>query len=87
MTPSTTASTPLTSVRSTATHATARIQPSAEFLKKIYDVDDSNVNGWLNNEQQNVKDVKKWLNNEQQNVKDVKKWMNNEQQNVKDVKK
>ena len=38
MTPSTTA--PLTSVRSTATHATARIQPSAEFLKKIYDVDD-----------------------------------------------
>ena len=74
MTPSTTTSTPLTSVRSTATstHATARIQPSAEFLKTIYDVDNSDVNGWLNNEQQNVKDVKEWMNNEQQNVKDFR---------------
>ena len=61
----------LTSVLPTAssTHTTARIQPSVDFLNTIYDVDDTNVKEWMNNEQQNVKE---WMNNQQQNVKDYR---------------
>merc|ERR1712208_130243 len=50
-------------------HTTARIQPSVDFLNTIYDVDDTNVNEWMNNEQQNVKE---WMNNEHQNVKEYR---------------
>ena len=50
-------------------HTTARIQPSVDFLNTIYDVDDANVNEWMNNEQQNVKE---WMNNEHQNVKEYR---------------
>ena len=61
----------LTSVlpAATSTHTTARIQPSVDFLNTIYDVDDANVNEWMNNEQQNVKE---WMNNEHQNVKEYR---------------
>ena len=50
----------LTSVlpAATSTHITARIQPIVDFLNKIYDVDDTNVKEWMNNEQQNVKDYR-----------------------------
>jgi len=41
-----------------SSHTTSQIQPSVDFLKQIYDKDDSGVNDWMNNEQQNVKDYR-----------------------------
>ena len=41
-----------------SSHTTSHIQPSVDFLNQIYDKDDSGVNVWMNNEQQNVKDYR-----------------------------
>ena len=49
---------PFPSVLPVPSHATSHIQPSVDFLNQIYDKDDSEVNDWMNSEQQNVKDYR-----------------------------